>query len=832
MKIKSILFAAALLLPTAFAAVAADPLAENFRTPPPETRPWCYWYWISDNISKDGITRDLEAMARVGIGEALIGNVVDPDTPLGDVKIFSPRWWEFTEHAVREGKRVGVNIGLFNSPGWSQSGGPWVATNQAMRYLVSSETRVTGPQKFSAKLPAPNEIFQDVAVLAFPAPQADGEKLSAANAQIAGEPALPDIAKLVDGDSQTVCELPDKSKPLAVTFECAAPFTARSVTLRPAAGSFTAQCRLAVADDQGGFRIVREFTMDRRGLSRPQYSVNVGFMVHGATVVSFPAVTARKFRLTIRLTAVENPPVGSAKSDTVAENPTLSEIELSGAARLESSVEKQLGKMHPTPGPGWNSYLWPAAPEPESPAFAVAPGAVQNLTAQLASDGTLNWDVPAGEWIILRTGMTPTGAHNHPTTDEGRGYEVDKMNRAAIFAHYDAMVGKLAARMPQADRSALRHVVIDSYEVGSQNWTDGFGELFRQTYNYDPAPWLPVLTGRIVGSANQSDRFLWDLRRLVADRIAYDYVGGLRDAAHQHGLRLWLENYGHWGFPAEFLQYGGQSDDLGGEFWVTSDTPTGQHVTELRAASSAAHLYGKRVVSAEAFTSPRSFRDYPARIKSLGDWAFCQGINHFVFHVYIHQPWADRKPGVNAWFGTEFNRHNTWFEQSKAWVDYVRRCQGLLQQGGSVADIAYFIGEDAPKMTGARQPAPPAGYDYDFINAEVLLQRAQAKEGRLAIPDGPAYHVLVLPPGTTMRPEVLRKIRDLVAAGVTLLGPAPGESPSLQNFPAADAEVRKLAAELWGDCDGVKATEHAVGKGRVFCGIELGEVFKRLAVAP
>jgi len=817
--------------PVAFTA-AADLLADGFRTPPPETRPWCYWYWMNDNISKDGITRDLEAMARVGIGEALLGNIVDPDMPIGDVRIFSPRWWELTEHAIREAKRTGVNLGIFNSPGWSQSGGPWVKTNQAMRYLVSSETRVTGPQRFAAKLPAPAEIFQDVAVLALPAPKADGERLAAEKSQVACEPLLADLTKLVDGDLLTVCELPDKSKPLAVTFECAAPFTARSLTLRHAAGSFIAQCKLAAADDSGEFRTVREFVMDRRGLSRPKYAVNVGFMIHGATVVSFPAVTARKFRLTITLTVVENPPVGAAKADTAVEKPTLSEIELSGAARLESNVEKQLGKMHPTPGPAWNSYVWPVATEPESAAFTVAPGAVLNLTSKLAPDGTLNWDVPAGEWIILRTGMTPTGASNHPTTDEGRGYEVDKMNRDAIFAHYDAMVGKLVKRMPKSDRSALRHIVIDSYEVGSQNWTEGFGKLFRQTYGYDATPWLPVLTGRIVGSANQSDRFLWDLRRLVADRIAYDYVGGLRDAAHRHGLRLWLENYGHWGFPAEFLQYGGQSDDLGGEFWIWDDAARPSNLTELRCASSAAHSYGKGVVFAEAFTSARSFLDFPARMKPLGDWAFCQGINHLVLTLFIHQPWEDRKPGVNAWFGTEFNRHNTWFNQSKAWIDYLRRGHWMLQQGVNVADVAYFIGEDTPKMTGPLLPALPAGHDYDFINAEALLKRAQVKGGRVAIPNGPAYRILVLPPGTTMRPEVLRKIRDLVAVGTVVVGTAPTESPSLQNYPAADTQVKKLAAELWGDCDGKKITERVFGKGRVFCGVELPEVFERLGLTP
>lgn len=814
-------------------AATGDELEQGFIHPPQETKPWCYWYWISDNISQEGITRDLEAMARVGIGEALIGNVVDRDTALGSVKLFSPHWWELTDHAIREGKRTGVNIGIFNSPGWSQSGGPWVTARQTMRYLVSSETRITGPQKFSAKLPAPKDVFQDVAALAFPAPKADNENFSACHPQIACEPARADAPNFVDGDERSVVELEAAGKPLTVTLECAAPFTARSLTLRHAAGSFTAQCQLAAADESGAFRTVREFVMDRRGIARPKYAINVGPMVHGATVVSFPAVTARKFRLIIKLTSRENPLTAIPGSEAVVENPALSEIELSGAARLDSNVEKQLGKLHPTGRPAWDSYVWPVAAEPESADFALAPGAVVNLTAHLAPDGTLNWDVPAGEWVVLRTGMTPTGARNHPTTDEGRGYEVDKMNRAAVLAHYDAMVGKVADRMSAADRSALRHVVVDSFEVGSQNWTDGFGELFRKTYGYDATPWLPALTGRIVSSANQSDRFLWDLRRLVADRIAYDYVGGLRDAAHRHGLRLWLENYGHWGFPAEFLQYGGQSDDVAGEFWVRDDRSMAEPGNiELRAASSAAHIYGKRVVSAEAFTSPRSFLDSPARMKSLGDWAFTQGINHFVFHVYIQQPWEDRKPGINAWFGTEFNRHNTWFEQSKAWIDYLRRCHWLLQQGNNVADVAYFIGEDAPKMTGPREPALPAGYDFDFINAEALLQRAQAKDGRLAIPGGPSYRVLVLPPGTTLRPEVLRKIRDLVAAGVAVVGTAPTQSPSLQNFPAADAEVRRLAAEVWGDCDGKKATERAFGDGRVFCGVELSEVFKRIAITP
>ncbi|MFA7003566.1 MAG: glycosyl hydrolase, partial [Verrucomicrobiia bacterium] len=764
---------------------AADNLTEKFASPPDQTKPWCYWYWISDNISKEGITRDLEAMARVGIGGALIGNVVDKDAPLGTVRIFSDEWWASLEHAIREAGRVGVQIGVFNGPGWSQSGGPWITPKQAMRYVVSSETRVKGPAKFAGKLPVPKEPFEDIAVLAFPAPRADATRLAALSPRVRCSPAVEQAAVLADGDPATGVPFPEgaasKGKPFTVDLETKEAFTARTLLLYPHDGLFRVKCELQVADDQGTFTTVREFEMDRRG-SSPEHQVNVGPMLKGPVVIAFPPRTSKHFRLVFT---------------GLWGKGGLAEIELTGSARLERFVEKQLGKMFPAGLPLWDAYLWPAAPEPDQPDLAVARDRIIDLRGKLGADGTLRWDVPEGEWIILRTGMTPTGAVNHPTTVEGTGPECDKMSRAAIAAHFDGFVGKLLARMPAPTRRAFRRVVIDSYEVGSENWTDGFGEDFQKTYSYDPKPWLPVLTGRIVGSADQSDRFLWDLRRLVANRIARDYVGGLRDVAHRHDLRLWLENYGHWGFPAEFLQYGGQTDELGGEFWVREGANWPAGSVELRAASSAANIYGKPVVSAEAFTSAISpFQLTPAALKSRGDWAFCEGINHFVLHVYIHQPWEDRHPGLNAWFGTEFNRHNTWFDASRVWVDYLRRCCFLLQQGTRVADVAYFIGEDAPKMTGIRQPEPPAGCDFDYINAEVILDKLTVKNGLLTLPHGTTYRALVLPELATMRPEVLRTIVALSKAGAKIIGPAPSRSPSMANYPRCDEDVRRLAAEL------------------------------------
>jgi hypothetical protein len=793
------------------AASAADALARGFTQPPDSTKPWCYWYWITDNISREGITRDLEAMARVGIGEAFIGNIYLEDVRRGSVPALTEEWWGLVEHAIREGGRLGVDIGLFNCPGWSQSGGPWVRAEQAMRYLVCHERRVRGPARLEEKLPAPKEPFQDVAILAFPAPRQDTDSVAGRTPQVRCAPAAEGADQMFDGNLQTVFSLPPGAAqgevPFTIDIAVQEPFTARSLVLHPAAGAFAVECELQVAAEAGVLRRVRSFLVDRSNLE-----VNVGPMPFGPVAISFPAQTGRAFRLV--LTRLKG-------------RGGFAEVELSGAARLERFVEKQLAKMHPTPQPMWDTYLWPPAAEPETPEFAVSPAQVVDLRDRLSPDGALRWDVPEGQWIVTRIGMTPTGTKNSPASSEAQGLEIDKMSRAAAAAHFAAYIGKLLARLPAKDRRAFRHVVADSYEMGSENWTDGFDQRFRARYGYDARRWLPALTGRLVGSAEQSDRFLWDLRRLVADRVALDYVGALRELCHRHGLKLWLENYGHWGFPAEFLQYGGQADHLGGEFWATGELGS----IELRAAASAAHIYGRPIISAEAFTGGPLFRSTPWALKRRGDWAATEGINHFVLHVYIHQP-DERRPGVNAWFGTEFNRHNTWFEQSRSWVDYLRRSHFLLQQGRPVADVAYFIGEDTPKMTGVRRPELPPGYDFDYINAEVIEQQLKVKQGRWMLPHGASYRLLVLPELATMRPELLRKLRDLIAEGGAILGSPPERSPSLENYPACDALVQQLAAELWQHCDGRTVREARFHQGRVLRGLDLAAALTKLDTPP
>ncbi len=718
---------------------ASDSMEEAFLNPPAATQPRCYWYWMKGNISKEGITKDLEAMKRVGIGEAYIGVIEG-----GKVSALSEEWWQMIEHAVREATRIGVDIGLFNCPGWSQSGGPWIKPQQSMRFIVLSEQRFKGPQKLNILLPPDPRAVQDLAVIAFPAPAKDNST------------AMTQGAKLVQSSKVFSWALPK-------------PFKARSLVIQPKK-PITGTALLEVSEDGVLYRTVKKFPIERKNMGP-----GVGPVPLAPFYFSFPPTTAPFFRLTF-----------SSECDLV-------ELVLSEAPRLESLAEKSLIKLFEDPQPPFDYYRWAPQVEAESKAFAIDPEKVVNLSSKMNADGVLTWDLPEGEWVILRTGLAPTGTQNSPAPVEATGPEVDKMSRSALKVHFDSYVGKLLARMPEKDRKSWKHVIADSYEQGAQNWTDELQVDFKKRYGYDPLLFLPVMTGRIVGSALQSDRFLWDLRRLIADRISEDYVGGLSDFCKANGLKMWLENYGHWGFPGEFLQYGGKCDEISGEFWEAGDLG----LVELRPASSAAHIYGKNQVFAEAWTGGPPFRSTPWSLKKRGDWALCNGINQFVLHVYIHQPWEDRLPGMNAWFGTEFNRHNTWFEASKSWIDYLRRCTVLLQQGKSVADVAYFIGEDAPRAFGLCNPALPDGYDFDYINAEVLLNYAKVKNKSLVLESGASYKMLVLPAQDTMTPEMLKKISEFAKAGLTVCGPRPVRSPSLKNYPDCDQKVKSLAAELW-----------------------------------
>ncbi|MDD4025728.1 MAG: glycosyl hydrolase, partial [Kiritimatiellae bacterium] len=722
----------------------ADNLTQLFSEPPASTEPYMYWYWLNNNVSASGITDDLMAMRQAGVGEAFIGHVVSDGIPEGKVPILSPEWWSLVEHAVREGERIGVRVGMFNGPGWSQSGGPWIKPEQSMRYLVSAETRVEGGTTFSGNPARHDKAIQDVALIAYPLPSPHLGHVRPSRVVC-----KPDVAHLPEllTSGAGACDLPAEALTVDLFFET--PVTAQALTI-DFGESPVRLAGMIETFSQGQATKLRNFKIYRNN-----FMPAMGPMVSEPFVFSFAPTETRHLRLTLT---------------NISGKPLLAAIAFSSSALIDAAVEKQLGRMYPEPVPPPDAFVWPLQAEAQADT-AVDLRRVVDLTARLKQDGTLTWQAPAGsDWVISRIGMASTGVMCGPTPPQARGLECDKMSREAVAVHFDGMIGEFMRRIPAEHRKGFQHITLDSYEVGPQNWTDGMTVTFRKTYGYDPTPWLACLGGRVVASRDQTDRFLWDWRRLVADLIARNYVGGLKAAANRHGLRTWLENYGHWGFPGESLQYGGASDDIAGEYWLWNSLGD----VECRLASSCAHTYGKRVVSAEAFTSNKNFIQTPANMKTRGDWCMAQGINHFVLHLYTHQPY-DTAPGIVPWFGTDFNRHSTWFTQfGKAWTDYLRRCCALLQQGEHGADVAYFFGEDAPRMNGPLEPALPPGYDYDYINAEILLNRAtRCRQGRLTLPHGQTYRLLALPPSDTMTPRLIRKIEALVKDGLIMVGNPP-----------------------------------------------------------
>ncbi len=781
----------------------------GFITPNENNKVWCYWYWINDDISKEGITKDLEAMKEAGIGAAFIGNI-NPKGVDGPVPLFSDEWWGCMVHAVNEGKRIGVDIGMFNCPGWSQSGGPWVKPEMAMRHLTYSETMVKGPQNVSIKLIQPKKEFQDTHVLAFPKLKAEENRLTKSNSKISTDPVIKGALNLIDGDTSTVGFFKAGARTQMIDITSNETIVARSIRLYPGKERFKAECELSALID-GKYVPIKSFTYDRSN-----NNVNVGPEVYGPVAISLSDTKSDSFRLSCKSAGKWSNEAG------------FSGIIISEEAVLEMYVEKNLGKMFPSPLPAWNSYIWEYQKEVNNNELMISKREVIDLSDKIDSTGLLHWDVPDGDWTVMRFGTTPTGTKNSPSAPQGRGYEIDKASHKLARYHFEQFIGKLLERIPEENRSAFKYVIADSYEMGSQNWTDDFEQDFEVKFGYNPTRYLPVFSGRIVGSIEESNRFLWDLRRSVADAVAYEYVGGLREISNEHKLKLWLENYGHWGFPSEFLMYGGQSNLVSGEFW--NEGTLGN--IECKSGSSAAHIYGKPVTSAEAFTAAgKAFLRHPAMLKKRGDWSFTEGINHFVLHVYIHQPDDKRVPGVNAWFSTEFNRHNTWFGQSKTWIDYLRRCQHLLQQGKYAADVCYFIGEDAPMMTGARNPELPKGYSYDYINAEVILNRLSVKNGKFVLPDGMSYSIMVLPPIKTMRPELLAKIENLVAQGGVIFGQAPEKSPSLENYPASDHHVKELAQKLWGSAKDEDMQIKKYGEGYVIDELDLDSAMEKLGIS-
>ena len=777
--------------------VVADELEHGFCAPPDSAKPYTWWHWINGNVTKEGITADLEAMKKAGLGGAQIFNVSVGIIP-GPVVFMSDEWRALVQHAADEAKRLGLELCIHNCAGWSSSGGPWNTPENSMQVVVSSETNVAGPGTIHGVLPKPFarlNWYRDIAVVAVPSA---GKTMQECSPEVTSGYRKFDPKKLIDHDWGTTASLPlpERGKPQYIQFIFPEPFTARSLAV--VAGSHNGHGgEIQVSQDGVKFETIKKFALSDDKCDR---------VLSG---IGFNTVTARYFRIVF------------TKPGHRAKNITLAEATFSPNRCLDDWAVK--AGFAPRPGP---------IEADTSTDGILKKSDITDLTAQMKPDGSFTWEAPAGQWRVIRIGHTSTGVPNHPAAVGGEGLECDKLSTKALDLHWNGMMKKILADTGGAS-GGLRASLIDSYEVGCQNWTPLFREEFKQRRGYDLEPFFPALAGRIVESADVTERFYWDYRKTIAELFAENYYGHFAELCRRNNLISYFEPYGNGNFDQ--IAAGRYADVPMGEFWSgKSDVSALQGIPV-----SIAHTSGKTVAGAESFTvtthtagpEGAGWRDHPYALKALGDAKYCSGINRFIVHSYAMQPWLNRFPGMTmGGCGIHFDRMTTWWKAAPAWTAYLSRCQFLLQRGLFAADVAAFVGERVPDY--AKTAKVPPGYAFDHIHP-IILARMTVKNGWLVLPQGLRYRLLALPDdNVSMTLDTARKIRDLISQGAIMSGPKPSRTPGLTGFPSSETELKKIVDEVWGQCDGKTVFENRCGKGRVFWGRSLEEVLPAIDCKP
>jgi hypothetical protein len=786
-------------------------LEHAFLTPSTAAKPAIWWYWGESVTTDHGITEDLESLKRVGFGGVVLYEQVFADAP-DALKSLSPEFMARVRFAAAECTRLHLTLEVNTGSGYV-AGGPWITPALGMQRLVSSELQIEGGQKFSGVLPQPPTklgFYQDVAVLAFPSPA--GDDPHQAPPGLTSTPVVTDLDHMFDQSGRELVEIspPSANQPVLIQMDYGHPFTARSLSYsdRP-----VSKAPVIVTEQPGNWSDnpsepgkppippIGELESSNDGTQWQRVCAvpGRGYRQDGwiLQTTAFPAVTARFFRLNLHGWD------GAEKGKSLP----LGDVRLNSEALIDQWEEKSANV---------EDFSDPDRTPPYKGDEVIDPAKIVDLTAHVDADGRLTWDVPPGRWTILRFGHTPTGAGTKHGRPEGMGLECDKLSAEATTVQYKNYVGRILKEVQSVPGAKLSGVNMDSAESGGQNWTADFPAQFRQRRGYDLLRYLPTMAGRVVGSANQSDRFLYDLRRTIADTMSDEYFGTMTKLCHLDGMTFMAQAPGiATGIPGDNIQSKGRTDIPMGEFWYGQKNGT----MDCKEAASAAHVYGLPVAAAESLTgSP--FPATPETEKPLVDAALSLGINRFVVLAYNHQP-NDRKPGVvQPRFRALFQRNNTWWEYSGGFWDTLARSCAMMRQGTPVSDLLYHLGNDTPLKiaTSRMRPVPPAGYDYDVCGDEILL-RATVKDGRVVLPGGMSYRMLVLAGGDRMTLAAARQLEALVKAGATVLGiRKPLGSPGLEDGAAGDAEVRRIADELWGPGAPDGTGERKTGLGTIIWG--------------
>ena len=842
-----------------------DKLQSGFEHPPASAHPRVWWHWMNGNITKEGIKLDLEWMHRVGIAgfQNFDAALSTPQVVEKRLAYMTPEWKDAFKYATTLADQLGMEEAIAGSPGWSETGGPWVPASEGMKKYVWSETAVEGGKPFSGKLTHPPtttgafqglgvhdlleapkgskpipEFYGDGPVVAYKRAAAD-VTLESLHPKMTASGGSPDAAMLSDGDLEKTTKLPipkEVGGSSWIQWEFAEPQTIRAVTVvTPEPGPFAAMAGFAapaktleVSDDGQSFHEIAKLDAGSGGgatSSAPQHTI------------AFAPAKGKYFRVVFKRGTP--PPIPDWAQGI--------DLESMGIKMPPPATDYEIAEMALHPGARVNHFEDKAAFVPvndlygyASPASdaisSVAKSDVIDLTSKMHPDGTLDWTPPAGDWVVLRFGYSLQGITNHPATAEATGLEVDKLNSGFVKKYMDGYLNsyKETVGADWMGKKGIKYVITDSWEAGSQNWTNDMMDQFKKRRGYDATPWLPVLSGQIVESAEASDQFLWDFRKTIADLIADEHYGQVQGSLKERGI-------GHYGeshesgraFVADGMEVKKLDDIPMSAMWT--QTPTTNNVqfgynADDRESASVAHIYGQNLVAAESMTAAAApWAWSPSTLKPTADQEFLNGINRFVIHESAHQPLVGKAPGLTLGpFGQWFNRNETWAEQAGPWMDYLSRTSYLLQEGHFGADLIYLYGEDSnlTAIFDSKSPDIPAGYGFDYINADGLIHELKVSGDRITTTSGMSYRVLGLDPyAKHMSLPVLRAIHKLVESGATVAGAKPTDDPSLADD---HAEFKKLNDDLFGDGSGA----HKVGKGTVYAGQSLSDVFAALKLSP
>src|SRR5450759_2065328 len=836
---------------------SGDTLERGFQNPPESAKPRVWWHWMNGNITKEGIKLDLEWMKRVGIGgfQNFDAALNTPQVVEKRLVYMTPEWKDAFKYTTTLADQLGLEMAIAGSPGWSESGGPWVPPAQAMKKFVWSETRVQGGPPFTGALanppsttgqfqniasvprggsgagtppPPPPEFYADSAVIAYRAPDSD-VSMAELQPKVTSSGGQFSLAALTDGDLAKATLLPAApvEQKAWIQFEFAAPQTVRGLTLVTAGGGRGGR--------GGGGASGTELESSADG----QQFQTAATLPSGARTIAFPAVTARFFRVSFRTQPTPaggrggpgggfGPPAGGAAPATPAP-PAGTQI-----AELVLHTGQRVNRFEDKAGFSAATNIYALATPAMPPQGSVRKADGIDLTSKMRADGTLDWAPPAGRWVVLRFGYSLTGARNSPASPEATGLEVDKLNKGYVKAYFDNYLGQYKNTVGELmGKRGLRYVITDSWEAGVQNWTDNMFAEFAKRRGYDLHPWLPVLAGRVVESAEASDRVLWDFRKTIGDLTTENHYDQITASLKERGMGRYTESHESGrAFIGDGMEVKRNADVPMSAMW-TPRTPNDEQIgysADIRESASVAHIYGQNLVAAESLTASGGAWSWsPETLKPTADKELAMGLNRFVIHTSVHQPLTAKAPGLGLGpFGQWFTRLETWAEIAKPWTTYLARSSYMLQQGKFAADVVYFYGEDSniTALFGTRLPDVPAGYNYDFVNADALVNKLTVAGGRLVTTTGMSYRLLALDPNSRhMSLPVLRKIRDLVNAGAAVVGPKPIDSPSLSDD---QAEFSIIADELWGPGTG----ERAAGKGKVYANQTVAQALALAQVTP